>query len=403
MLTGLSGNRDGKCLWHRSLSEIEQLGLYPRLHTVESGATSPHPVIDGRSFLSFAGNNYLGLAEDPQVIAAACRAIQEYGIGPGFSRAIGGTPRIVAELERELAAWTGFEACLALPTGYMANVGVLRALLRPIISAAIGSEPVVFVDQYMHGSVIDGCAVAQVKVVSFRHNDLDDLRRRMARYAEAPKLIVIEGVYTLEGTIVDLPAYVDLAREAGAFLMVDDAHGIGLLGPNGGGTATLFGAIDGVDLYMGCMDKALGGTGGFLCGSHDLIRLLVVGCRSSVLSSCFPVGTAGGMIEAIKIAKESPERRERALFLAARLREKLRAVGLKVLGDSRHPSVCVMIGPDCHGLEIERALYSRAIHQPVVRFPAVPKDKCRLRLNVSGQHSQADIDLLSSALTEIIK
>jgi len=396
-----SGTERAGGIWKQSLAEIDGAGLYPALVTVDGGATGPRPVIDGQCFLSFAGNNYLGLSDDPAVTEAACQAIRDHGIGPGFSRAIGGTPALVAELEATIAEWTGFEACLAFPTGYMANVGVIRAMVRPILSSGGGLEPVVFVDQFMHGSVIDGCALAQVKVLPFRHNDPDDLDRRLGRYPDAPKLIVIEGVYTLEGTIVDLPPYVAMARGYGALLMVDDAHGVGLIGPKGGGTGSLYGDTSGIDLYMGCMDKALGATGGFLCGSRELIRLLLVACRSSVLSSCFPVGTAGGVLEAIRIIRESNGRRERALQLARRLETELRRIGLTVLGDERHPSLSVLVGLDCVGLEAERRLFQAGIHQPVIRFPAVPKDKCRFRVNVTSQHTESDLFRFAESIAGI--
>ena len=386
------GQAQGADIWRRSLAEIDAAALYPALVTVESSPTGPHPIINGQEFLSFAGNNYLGLSEDAAVKEASCRAIRDFGIGPGFSRAIGGTPHLVSELETTIAEWTGFEASLALPTGYMANVGAIRALLRPILSN-LDQEPMVFVDQFMHGSIIDGCALAQAKVVPFRHNNPDDLCRRLTRYPDSPKLIVIEGVYTLEGTIVELPHYVSIARAHGAMLMVDDAHGIGLLGHDGGGTSTLFGDNSGVDLYMGCMDKALGSTGGFLCASKELIRLLLVACRSSVLSSCFPVGTAGGVLEAIRIIRTSPDRRNRALSLAGMLGRELEKIGLTVLADERHPSLSVLVGLDCVGLEAEHLLFRAGIHQPVIRFPAVPKDKCRFRINVTSQHTEADLHL----------
>lgn len=380
-------------LWEKSLRRIDEQGLYPNWRRVAGEIAGPSPIINSRRFLSFASNNYLGLSQDPRVIAGAIKAAEQYGIGPGHSRVIGGTPVIVEELERELAAWTGFEACLIFPTGYMANIGIIQALLTPLFGGTT-DRAAAFVDQYVHGSLLDGCRLAGCRVIPFRHNQIDDLRRKLRRFDARHKLIITEGVFTLEGSVIDAGAYVAVAREAGAMLMVDDAHGLGLVGAGGAGTHTLSSGSCGMDIYMASMDKAMGATGGLICGSAELIRYLRVASRSAILSSCFPAMTAGAVLKATEIIKTMDEKRSLIYGRAACLRQRLRQASFRVLGDLNHPSIAVLIGKDEDGIAAERKLFELGLLQPIVRWPAVPRNASRFRLNVSTLHSEEDLDTL---------
>jgi len=237
-------------------------------------------------------------------------------------------------------------------------------------------------------------------MVLVRHHDVDDLRRKLSRFPEANKLIVTEGVFVLEGRILDLASYVEIARGYDAMLMLDDAHGIGLLGPSGGGICEKSPFQGGVDLYMACMDKALGGTGGFLCGSSRLMRCLRATLRSSILSSCLPAMMAGAMRESVKIAREQPERRCKAIELAGYVKERLRGAGLTVLGEICHPSVSLLSGDDLKGIEVSNALRHRGILIPIMRWPAVPANQSRLRINLSCGHTSEQVERLIDALME---
>jgi 8-amino-7-oxononanoate synthase len=262
--------------------------LYPHPLSIEQGVNEPECVANGTRLLQFGANNYLSLSEHPEVKAAAIRAIEKYGIGPGGSRLMSGTIDVIEEAERRISCLTGMQDCLTFPTGYMANVTVFRSVMTPFIGQFPyrKEESAIFIDAYVHGSIMDGCDLAQVRVVRFKHNDLDDLHRKLAEHESVfNKLIVTEGVYCLEGEIIDIPAYVDIARAHRAKLMVDDAHAIGVIGSRGGGSPDYHDCADGIDILMGCMDKAMGGTGGYLCGSKTLIDFLRVAASASVLSS----------------------------------------------------------------------------------------------------------------------
>lgn len=385
--------------WQATIERIDQAGIYPEHRTVTQGINQPICLIDGKPYLTFASNNYLGLSYHPSVVAAAQETATTAGVGPGNSRVIGGTSKQVAELERAIAAWTGFEDCVVFPTGYMANVSVVRGLVSPLFPDQTIGDSIVFVDQLIHGSIVDGCRCAGAKVVPFRHNQPEDLTRKLMRYREVPnKLVITEGVFCLEGTTIHLPAYVAIAEEHGAMLMVDDAHGIGIVGPEGGGIARLFGLQNRVDVYMGCLDKALGGTGGFLCGSNELIRYLRVGCRGAILSSAMPTMLAGAMVEAVRLARIDQIRRDYILTKADRLKEMLRAKGFTTLGEHRHPAVAVLIGPDELGLQLSRQLWEQGIFQPIMRWPAVPQNCSRLRLSVTFDHTSEHLERMVATL-----
>ena len=250
---------------------LRSSGAYPPFETICDGVNEPFCTIDGRPFLLFCANNYLSLSEHPAVKEAAKAAIDRYGIGPGGSRVISGNIDIIEDLEAAIAELTGTEACLTFPTGYMANVTVFQALLDPFflgMPCAKGSGAL-FLDECNHGSVVDGSSLATATVTTFRHDDLDDLEGKLARSEQPNRLIVTEGVYSLEGEIADIPAYIEVARRNHAWLMVDDAPGIGVLGNSGGGVGEYFDCAAEIDLLMGCMDKAMGSTGGYLCGEGD--------------------------------------------------------------------------------------------------------------------------------------
>lgn len=375
---------------------MDQNQLYPRFPVIEDGLSTPTVLIEGREYLTYTSNNYLGMARNPVVIEAVMQAVREHGAGPGHSRALGGTPRPIASLEAALARWTGYEACITFPTGYMANVGLPAALFRPLfLNAPV--DPVVLVDQFCHGSLLDGCLLCGAKVVPFRHNDLDDLRRKLKRYGKACRMIAVEGIYCLHGTIIDVGEYVEIAKEHGCILVVDDAHGIGILGERGGGVTMIHPDAPKPDLYMGAMDKALGSTGGFLCGNSELIRYLSVGCRSQILSSCLPIAQAAAALAAVDEIQCHPDIISSVVASAKALAGSLKADGFRALRQEDHPSVSVVIGNDQKALQMENDLWQLGVYQPAVRWPAVPANQSRFRLNVSFDHTSHHNRALRSA------
>ncbi len=386
------------------LDFIREHNLYPQVLSMQEGINEPECVANGVQLLQFGANNYLSLSEHPEVKAAAIRAIEKYGIGPGGSRLLSGTVTITEEVERRIARLTGMEDCLTFPTGYMANVTVFQAVMNPFVGRLPyqKADGAIFVDAYAHGSIMDGCDLSQVRVVKFKHNDLDDLRSKLDEHeAASNKLIVTEGVYCHEGEIIDIPAYVEIARAHRAKLMVDDAHAIGVIGSRGGGSPDYHGCAEGIDILMGCMDKAMGGTGGYLCGSKPLIDFLRIAAISSVLSSALPCAMAGAVIAAIDLIENGQELREGLRDKSRYLKRGLREAGLAVLGSDDLPSVPVLIGPEGLGVAFANRLMDRGIFCPLFRWPAMPFGQSRLRASLMARHEQSHLDRLIESCGEV--
>jgi 8-amino-7-oxononanoate synthase len=385
------------------LDNIRQHDLYPHILSIERGVNEPECVSRGKRLLQFGANNYLSLSEHPRVRAAAIRAITDYGIGPGGSRLMSGTISIVEEVERSLARLTGMEDCLTFPAGYMANVTVFQALMNPFVGrlpyrTAAGA---IFVDSYAHGSILDGCDLSGVNVFKFKHADLDDLTRKLDENRHyTNKVVVTEGVYCLEGEIIDIPAYVKVARAHGAKLMVDDAHAIGVIGERGGGSPDHHGCGDGIDILMGSMDKAMGGTGGYLCGSKTLVDFLRIAAKSSTLSSALPCSMAAAIIAAVDLIENGEPLRADLRQKSRYLKQGLRDAGFTVLGKSDLPSVPLLIGDEILGVAFADRLREKGIFCPVMRWPAVPVGQSRLRLSLMARHEPHHLDRLIEACTE---
>lgn len=382
---------------------MKEKGIYPDFTTITDGVNEPECQIGGETYLQFCANNYLSLTEDSRLKEAAKAAIDKYGTGPGGSRVIAGNIDILEELERRIAHMTGTEDCLTLPTGYMANVSVLKALLDPFFFGMPNRKDssAIFIDEYNHGSVQDGCEMTSALKITYRHDDLDELERKLASCDRPNKLICTEGVYSLEGEIVDLPAYIDLARAYDAKLMIDDAHGVGIIGNHGGGTGDYFGRASDIDILMGCMDKAFGGTGGYLCGSKPLIEYLRISVRSSVLSSALPTMMAGAMLASVDIMENGQELRRRLFDNAAYLRNGLIERGFTVLGRDLIPSIPLYMGDERIGIAFAEGFYKRNIMCNLVRWPAAAQGKSRFRIIVMANHTRDHLDTFLRACEEI--
>lgn len=382
---------------------MKETPIYPKFARITDGVNEPECVVDGEKFLMFCANNYLSLTENPRVKEAAKAAIDKYGVGPGGSRVIAGNVDIIEELEARIAAMTGTEDCITLPTGYMANVSVLKALLDPFFFGmpVRKDSGAVFVDEHSHGSVQDGCELTSALKIPYKHDDLEDLERKLAACDRENKLISTEGVFSLEGEIIDLPAYIDLARKYDAKLMIDDAHGVGIIGDRGGGVGDYFGRAKDIDLLMGCMDKAFGGTGGYLCGSKALIEYLRVGLRSSILSSALPTMMAGAMIESVNIMEHGQELRRQLFEKAAYLRDGLMERGFTVLGRDTIPSVPLFMGDERVGIAFTEGFYERKILCSLVRWPAAAQGKSRFRIIVMANHTYEHLDRFMDACVDI--
>jgi len=389
---------------YRLLDYLKEQQLYPDLPVISGGVNEPVCIVDGEEFLMFCANNYLSLSEDERVKEAGIAAIRKYGVGPGGSRVISGNVDIILELEDAIAEMVGAEACLTLPTGYMANVGVFKAVMDTFfvgLPYAKGSG-VIFSDEYNHGSVVDGCRLSNAKKVIFKHGDFGDLEKKLGEHAKYPnKLIVTEGVFSLDGEITDLPALSKLAKKHGAKVMIDDAHGVGILGKRGGGTPQHHDCAQDIDIIMGCMDKAFGGTGGYLCGKRELIDYLRVAERSSILSSALTCEMSGAMLESVKIMEDGEGLRKELFEKAKYLRGRLVADGFRIVGKDILPSIALWVGKESDGIEFANRLFKRKIFSPVVRWPAVPEGEARFRIIVMRDHSRAQLDSYADACKEI--
>lgn len=381
------------------VDQFAAMGLYPDFHTIEAGVNEPICTINGEQYHMFCSNNYLGLTQHPGVKEAAVQAIQKYGVGPGGSRVISGNVDVIEELEREIAGLTGMEDCLTFPTGYMANIAVFRAVMDPLFHGVPVKveESVIFSDEFNHGSIVDGCRLSKAKKVVFKHDDLKDLEAKIKENDLPNKLIVTESVFSLDGEIINIPEYVELAKRTGAKLMVDDAHGIGVIGKNGGGVTDHFDCAKDIDILMGCMDKAFGGTGGYLCGSKKLITYLRIASRSSILSSAIPTVAAGSMIKAVELIKMYENEREQVRRRAKLLREKLERLGFKVFGNEMLPVNSVLMGDEALGVQFTRLMWEQKIFTALFRWPAVPEGQSRVRVTLMRGHTDDQVDQFVTA------
>ncbi len=385
---------------YKLVNYLKDAELYPMFPVITGGVNEPVCEIDGEPFKIFCANNYLGMSENEAVKKAGIEAIRKYGMGPGGSRVISGNVDIIEELEREIAGLTGTEDCLTLPTGYMANVGVIRAVMDEFMMGLPYKKGsgAIFSDEYNHGSIVDGCKLSSAKTVVFKHDDLVDLENKLKEYKSTEnKLIITEGVFSLDGEIINLPDYINLAKKYNAKIMIDDAHSIGILGKDGGGTPEHHNCVKDIDILMGCMDKAMGGTGGYLCGKKELIDYLRIATRSSILSSSLTCSMSGAMIESVKQIKKGQNLRKNLFEKSQYLRDKLKEKGFKIVGKDNIPSVALFVGDEKLGVEFANKLFERKFLSPIVRWPAVPEGQSRFRIIVMVTHTKEHLDAYINA------
>ena len=378
------------------LAGIEQAGLRRSLRLVE-GAQDSRVTVDGREVLLFCSNNYLGLANHPEVTAAAASAARTFGAGAGSSRLISGNMQAHTELEAKIAHWKQRERAVVFSTGYQANVGVITALM--------GRGDVVVSDELNHASIIDGCRLSRAEVAVYRHNDVDDLRERL-RSASAGGagriLVVTESVFSMDGDIAPLNEIAQAARNAGAALMVDEAHAAGMFGPGGAGLVGELGLGDAVDIHMGTLGKALGSFGAYVAGSQVLIDTLINRARSFIFTNGLPPAAAAAASAAIDVIEREPERARGLLTRARRLGERLRHAGLDVphLDSQILP---VLIGAPEDAVAVANTLLEHGFYVAAIRPPTVPKGTSRLRLSLMATHNEEDIARMENALIEVVR
>jgi len=385
---------------------LKKEGIAPTFYKIESASTEPEVIINGKKVLMFSSNNYLGLAKHPKVIEKAGEALQKHGLGPGGSRFLCGNIDILDELDKATAELVGTEDAVTLPTGYMANVAVFKAVMDPIIGIFPyrKGEGVILSDEFNHGSIVDGCRLSYAEKVIFRHNDLSDLEKKLKRISKRRhKMIVTEGVFSPWGEFAPLPEIVELAKKYNAVLMVDDAHGVGAVGETGGGAVEHFKLRGEVDIVMGSFDKALGGMGGFLASSKKLAEHLRVAARPNILSSALSGVLAGGLIESIKICRseEGAKLRSQLSANADYLRKSFNNLGFKIVGNGEVPVTPVFIGEEAKSIKLAEKLLEYGIYSPSFRWPAVPKGESRIRVTPMATHKKEHLDALLQAFSRV--
>jgi 8-amino-7-oxononanoate synthase len=381
---------------------LKSESLIPKFASINSAGTEPEAIINNKKCLIFCSNNYLGLSTHPNVIVGAQNALKIHGLGPGGSRFLCGNLDILEELDKKIADLIDAEDAITFPTGYMANTAIFKALMDPTIGKSLPynkGSGVILSDEYNHGTIVDGCRLSYAKKIIFKHNDLDDLNKQISRLSKTThKMIVTEGVFTLDGEITPLPEIVSIAKKHNAILMVDDAHGVGILGDMGGGTIQHFKLKGSVDIIMGSFDKALGGMGGFIGGNKKIIEYLRIVSRPYIFSSAISAVQAGGLIESINICKENPGLRKKLFDNANYLREKIKDLGFKTLGNETIPVIPLFIGDEVLAIKFSDKLFSEGIYVPSFRFPAVPKGTSRIRITPMASHNKNHLDLLLDVL-----
>jgi 8-amino-7-oxononanoate synthase len=380
----------------RAAREADLLPYFRRLE----GPAGPVVEMEGAERIMLGSNNYLGLTADPRVREAAREALDRYGTGLTGSRLLNGTLDLHLELERELAEWMGTEEAIVFSTGHQANVGTLGTLLAP--------GDTVIADSADHASILDGCLLSRAKLRPFKHNRLDRLEKMLERAGDdgGGVLVVVDGVFSMEGDVAPLPKIVELVKAHGARLMVDEAHGAGVLGARGAGASELLGVEADVDLRMGTFSKSLASCGGFIAGPHDVIDFLRISSRAFLFTASNVPAAVGAALAALRIVRsdEGPQLFARVLENARYLKRGLHDVGLKVVEDPSGivtPVVPVVVGDDWKAVLLWRALYDAGVYVNVAIHPAVPPGGALLRTSVMATHDTATLDRALEALGRV--
>ena len=380
-----------KCRKFTKVDELKAQGAYPYFRTIDS-AQDPVVVMGGRRLIMLGSNNYLGLTNHPKVKEAAIEAIRKYGTGCAGSRFLNGTLGIHEELEGRLAAFMRKEAAIAFSTGFQTNLGA--------ISALVGKDDVVAIDKSDHASIIDGCRLSFGELRKFKHNDAGDLDRVFSQGNGRGKLVVVDGVFSMEGDIADLPRIVEVAKSHGARVMVDDAHGIGVLGEGGRGTAEHFGLEDEVDVVMGTYSKSLASIGGFVVASKEVINYIKHHARALIFSASPPPASVASVIAALDIIEKEPERRVRLWENTLKMQKGLKGMGYDI-GDTETPVVPVVVGEDMTAFIMNNMLQEAGVFVNPVVSPATPPGRALIRTSYMATHTSEQLDLVLEVFEKV--
>ena len=372
-----------KCREYRDSADARAQGFYPYFRCIEE----PHGnyvVCDGQPKIMIGSNNYLGLAQDPRVIEAACEATRRYGAGCTGSRLLNGTIKLHVELEEALAAFLQRDSVVLFSTGFFANQGAISSLTE--------EGDAILCDRENHASIIDGCQFAPAKLIPYRHNSPTSLRNRLKRLpAEAGRLVVTDGVFSMSGDIADLPPLVAAAKEHGAFVYVDEAHSLGVLGPKGRGTVHHFGLNDEVDIVMGTFSKSLGSMGGFIAGDAQMVEFLKHRARCLIFTASLAPAVTGAVLKALELLQQEPERIDRLWENTRKMHEGFKRIGFKI-GMTQSPIVPILIGSEAKAFIFTQRLFEQGIFATPAIYPAVRYGEAIVRTSFMATHTDSDLD-----------
>lgn len=376
------------------IQKLKETGLYNVIRTIES-AQGAWFVVDGKRVLNLCSNNYLGFANHPRLKEAAKQAIEKFGVGPGAVRTIAGTMSLHLELERKLAKFKRVEAVITFQTGINANIGTIPAL--------VGAEDAIFSDELNHASIIDGCRLTKARRIIYPHADAQALREALEREKGVRRrLIVTDGVFSMDGDLAPLPEIVEAAERWGAITMVDDAHGEGVLGDHGRGIVDHFGLHGKVDIEMGTMSKAFGVIGGYIAGRADLIEYLRQRARPFLFSSATTPADVAACIAAIDMLEESDEPVKRLWANADYFKQEMVKLGFDI-GHSQTPITPIMLGEAKVAREFSQKLFEQGVFAQAIGYPTVPRGKARIRAQISAVHTKEDLDFALNAFERVAK
>ncbi len=377
------------------LEQLKEQGVYRKLTVLES-ASGPRSVINGKEVINLSSNNYLGFANHPRLKKAAINAIEEWGVGAGAVRTIIGNMSLHEELEAKLAKFKHVEAVLVFQSGFTANAGVIQAI--------VDKGDVIISDELNHASIIDGCRLSKADVVRYKHSDMEDLERVILEVKDnyKTKLIITDGVFSMDGDIARLPEIVELAEKHGCLTYVDDAHSSGVLGSRGQGSAHHFGLSDRVDVQIGTLSKAIGVVGGYVAGKRNLIEWLNHRGRPFLFSTALPPAVVAACMEAVDILSESSELTDKLWENAKYLKEGLNKLGFNT-GKSKTPITPVIAGDDKKAIALSKRLFEEGVFAQSIVFPTVARDAARVRTIVTAAHTKKDLDEAISAFEKVGK
>jgi glycine C-acetyltransferase len=384
----------------QQLDELKKKGTYFKLRVLED-EQAPVCTFDGKKVINLASNNYLGLTTHPKLREAAIEATRKYGVGPGAVRTIAGTMRLHLELEEKIARFKNVEACVVFQSGFTANAGT--------VSAILGKEDFIISDELNHASIIDGARLSRAKILVFRHKDVAHAEELLASVKDQPgrKLLITDGVFSMDGDIGPLPGLCDIAEKYGAIMMVDDAHASGVLGRNGRGTIDHFNVHGRVDIQVGTLSKAIGAIGGYVCGSRDLIEFLYHRARPFLFSTSHPPSVTATCMAAFDVLEQEPQLIENLWKNTRFFKKELGALGFNIGGvntpASETPITPIIVGDGRLCMDFSRELFNEGVMATGIAFPTVAEGKARIRTIMTATHTQDELEKALDVLQRVGK